>query len=63
LGWITFLERKLMTTSTAQANPNIAFIKYSGEKLRRTNGAAGLGAGNITSGSTFYREIKTKQIA
>jgi mevalonate pyrophosphate decarboxylase len=24
---------------TAQAHPNIAFIKYSGEKLDRTNGA------------------------
>jgi mevalonate pyrophosphate decarboxylase len=27
-----------MTTVTAQAHPNIAFIKYSGEKLGRTNG-------------------------
>jgi hypothetical protein len=46
-----------MTTSTAQASPNIAFIKYSGEKLGRTNRKVSFGGGNITGESAFFREI------
>jgi hypothetical protein len=41
-----------MTTATAQASPNIAFIKYRLAKLGRTNGMCGIGAGEST-----YRKI------
>ena len=47
-------------TATAVAFPNIAFIKERLAKLGRTNGAGGLGAGDITGGTALYRENQDK---
>jgi hypothetical protein len=45
-----------MTTATAQAWPNIAFIKFTLAKLCRTDSAVCFGAKNITSKNAVYRE-------
>lgn len=49
-----------MTTTNAQAFPNIAVTKYSGEKLHRTDGTGNFGAENITGRSVFFRENQGK---
>jgi hypothetical protein len=41
---------------------NLAFIKYSGKKLKRTNRKVGFGAGNITGGGFSTDKAKIKQI-
>jgi hypothetical protein len=51
---------ELLVTATAIAFPNIAFIKERLARLGRTNGAGGLGAGNITGGTALYRENQDK---
>jgi hypothetical protein len=52
-----------MTTASAQASANIAFIKFTLAKLGRTNRKVCFGTGNIASESAFCRGTKTKQIA
>jgi hypothetical protein len=49
-----------MATATAQAAPNIAFIKYSDETHGRTDGKGCFQAGNNLSGGAFYGEIQNE---
>ena len=43
-----------MTTATAQANPNIAFIKFTLAKLDRANSKSGCEAGEISDRIDFW---------
>jgi hypothetical protein len=49
-----------MTTATAQAFANIAFIKFTLAKLGRTNRKVRFRAGYITGGSAFCGENQNK---
>jgi hypothetical protein len=49
-----------MTTATAQANPNIAFIKCTSAKLGRTNGTGDFDLKFVLSWHAFFSSDPVK---